>query len=225
MGKLDGKVAVVTGSGSGIGRAIATLFAKEGAKVVGISTIYGCLYNKDGLDVEKLFKLRNQWGDECVQKYEDAELLSKEELFYLPVDVLVPGARPFEITMDNVDKIKAKVISSGANMPITDEAEERLFQRGVVSVPDFVANSGGVLSGLFTMVGGERDQILPGIQKVIGKTTLEILESSKKENVNPRKFAIEKAKQKIKKARVEGKTTSTFAFRRAVRERLGLEED
>jgi glutamate dehydrogenase (NAD(P)+) len=197
---MAGTTVAVEGFGK-VGGGAARYFDKNGAKVVAISTIMGGIYNDKGLNMAELFELRREFGDECVLKYGDANRIEKEELLFLPVDIISPGGRPFVISEENVDRVKAKVIASGANIPITDGALETLFKRGVVVPPDFVANSGGSTAGLSRRSGLTPDQTFIAMDKVIGTNTREILEASAKEKVNPTKLAKERALDKVRKAK------------------------
>ena len=115
------------------------------------------------LDVRKLLDLRKMWGDRVVEKYEDGRLLDKKDLYGLDVDILIPGARPHVIHENNVEQIKAKVISSIANIPITDKAEAALFEKGIHSIPDFISNAGGIVVALLDFMGGTPDDVFSSI--------------------------------------------------------------
>ena len=195
------KVSVAIEGFGKVGGGAARYFVKSGAKLVALSTIRGAVYNEKGLDINRLFNLRKQYGDECVLKYEDAVSIKKEELFFLPVHILVPGGRPLVITEENVEKVKAKVISSGANIPITDGALEVLFRRGIHVIPDFIANSGGSTAGLSRRSGLTADQTFVAIDKVVGGNTREILEAASKEKINPTRLAKDRALKKVRMAK------------------------
>lgn len=197
---ISGARVAIEGFGK-VGGGAARYLAKEGAKVVALSTIKGAIYNEKGLDMAKLFELRKSFGDDCIFKYPHAKKIDKEELFFLPVEILVPGGRPLVIHEKNVNQVKAKVISSGANIPITDGALKILFKKGVLVVPDFIANSGGSTAGLSRRSGLTADQTFIAIDKVIGSNTREILESAGKEKVNPTKMAIDRCLDKVRKAK------------------------
>jgi glutamate dehydrogenase/leucine dehydrogenase len=158
-----------------------------------------------------------------VKEYKDAKLIAAEELYYLPVDILIPGARPNVITSANVNKIQAKLVVEAANIPVTDDAEEALFKRGIYSVPDFIANSGGILQGLIQMVGGDTAQVIfDGVKRSIQKGTREVLEASKANNVNPSKWAKQRAKEKVLQARAQRKVLSSLELRKVIKTQLGL---
>jgi len=197
---LSGAKVAIEGFGK-VGGGAARYFAKEGAKVVAISTILGAIYNEKGLDIKKLLDLRKKLGDECILEYKDGEAIDKANLLFLPVDILVPGARPYIINEKNVNEVKARVISSGANIPITDSALETLHKKGIVVVPDFISNSGGSTAGLSRRSGLTPDQTFIAIEKIIGRNTREVLEAASREKVNPTKLAIDKALKKIRDAK------------------------
>lgn len=197
---MSGAKVAIEGFGK-VGGGAARKFLKEGAKIVALSTIKGAIYNEKGLDMTKLFDLRKSFGDDGVLKYKDAKVIGKEELLFLPVEILVPGGRPLVIHEKNVDKVRAKVIASGANIPITEGALESLFKKGIMVVPDFIANSGGSTAGLSRRSGLNADQTFTAIEKVIGANTREILEAAAKGKINPTKLAINRALEKVRKAK------------------------
>ena len=121
----------------------AALTAKEfGYKVVAVSDVFGGIYNPDGLDPEKVLEHVKKTGS--VVNYPNAKNITNEELLALDVDVLIPAAIEGTIHSKNADNIKAKVIIEGANGPVTPEADKILNEKGVVIVPDILANAGGV---------------------------------------------------------------------------------
>jgi len=195
---IEGATVAVEGFGK-VGGGVARYMEKAGAKVVAISTIRGAIYNDGGLKVEKLLGMRKRYGDEVVLKYKESEPIRKEELFLLPVDVLVPGARPDVINKGNAHKVKAKLISSGANLPVTPEAEEILFRRGIISVPDFVANAGGVIAGIIDRTGGTEEEAFETVEGRITSITREVVSTALKERVNPKAVALKIAKEKVMK--------------------------
>jgi glutamate dehydrogenase/leucine dehydrogenase len=205
---VEGASVALEGFGK-VGGGVARYSVKNGAKVVAISTINGAIYNPKGLDVEKLLEMRKKLGDKVVLEYKDAKMIPKEQLFYLPVDILVPGARPDVINEKNASKVKAKVVSSAANIPITDKAEELLFQAGVISVPDFIANSGGILLGVADRMGSTEEQAFNQTRNTISKLTREVIEAALKEKENPKVVAVRRVKEKILRA-VQRRQTKTM---------------
>ncbi len=199
---IDMKGATVAIEGFGkVGGGVARYITEAGGRVVAISTIDGMIFNEKGLDVEKLLELRKGSGDEAIRAYEGAEHLDKDKLFTLPVDVLIPGARPHVIDEKNVESVQAKVISSIANIPITDEAEERLCEKGVLVVPDFVSNAGGTVLGIVDFLGGTSQHAFDACKELIGSNTRTILADAKQEGIVPRYLAMRRVEEKVVAAR------------------------
>ena len=139
---LAGAAVAIEGFGK-VGAGMARACARAGARVVGVSTVDGLLADDAGLDVDELLALRERHGDGLVE-HGPGRALPREALFELDCDVLVPGARPDSITRDVAERVRCAVIAPGANVPYGAGAVEVLHRRGIVAVPDFVANSGGV---------------------------------------------------------------------------------
>ena len=203
--ELKGATVAIEGFGK-VGGGAARYMAEAGAKVVAISTINGTAYNEDGLDIKKILGDRKKSGDKAVEEYKAAQHIDSGAIYFLPVDILVPGARPYVIDRNNVSRVQAKVISSIANIPITDEAEEILFRRGIYSVPDFISNIGGVVLGVVSAVGGTADDVFKALRELVGPVTHDILADAHKEGINPRSLAVMRTKEKVLKIRTEKKT-------------------
>jgi len=158
-GTVEGKTVAIQGFGN-VGRYAAKYLAEWGAKIVAVSDSKGGIYNSKGLDVAKLFEVKDKTGS--VINYPDVEKkVTNEEILELDVDILIPAAIENVITEKNADRIKAKVISEGANGPTTPEAEEILFKKGVIIVPDILANAGGVTVSYFEWVQNKAGDYWP----------------------------------------------------------------
>jgi glutamate dehydrogenase (NAD(P)+) len=181
--------AAVEGFGN-VGRPLASLLASAGIKVVAISTSRGALYNPRGLDVNHLIKLSDGAGSRVVEIYHEAEWIGREKLLELPVDILCPCARWNSLNMNNIHRIAAQVICPGANNPITLDAEHALFERGVLCLPDFVANCGGVLGGTMEFASVSREKISNFINHHIGARIAWLLNEAKSNHRLPREVAI-----------------------------------
>ncbi len=150
---IDISKATVAVEGFGnVGRFAALLLSlEEGAKVVAVSDSRGAIYNPDGFDVEELIKYKKEHG--TVADYPKAKgRLSNDELKVLDVDILIPAALEHSIDAEIAKEIKAKVVVEGANGPLTKEADDILNERGVLVVPDILANAGGVTVSYFEWV-------------------------------------------------------------------------
>lgn len=186
-----------------VGSGVARYVAEAGANVVAISTMHGAAYNEGGLDIEKLLDARKKCGDAAVEEYKDAQHIDKEAIYFLPVDILVPGARPHVIDKNKAGRVQAKVISSIANIPSTDEAEEILFQRGICSVPDFISNAGGVVLGVVDVLGGTANDVFRALREILAPLTHDILADAHKQGINPRSLAVRRTTEKVLKAQAE----------------------
>ena len=180
--------------------------AEMGAKIVAVSDSRGAAFLESGLDEKILHQLKLE--KKSVSDYPSAKKLRKDELFALPVDILIPAAVTDVINESNKDAIKAKIIVEAANIPMREEVEDELWQRGVLIVPDFVANAGGVISSYAEYSGMNIDQMFKLVEDKITKTTRTVLEESKKTKKNPRQVAMEIAKEKVLSA--AGKRRAVF---------------
>jgi glutamate dehydrogenase (NAD(P)+) len=181
--------AAIEGFGN-VGRPLASLLASAGAKVVAISTSRGGLYNPRGLDVNHLIQLSDETGSRAVEIDNDAERIDCEKLLELPVDILCPCARWNSLNMSNIHRITAQVICPGANNPITPEAENVLFERGVLCLPDFVTNCGGVLGGTMEFASVNKEKIMTFINHHIGARIAWLLNEAKSKRLLPREVAV-----------------------------------
>jgi glutamate dehydrogenase (NAD(P)+) len=139
---LEGATVAIEGFGK-VGAGTARACARAGADVVAVSTVHGALVDAGGLDVERLIELRAEHGDRLVE-HSATSARPREELFDVPCDVLVPGARPDSLTVELARRGEWAVVAPGANIPYAPGSVEILHRRGILAVPDFVSNSGGV---------------------------------------------------------------------------------
>ncbi len=194
---LSGCTAAVEGFGS-VGSSLAGLLAGEGIKVIAISTGRGALYNPSGLDVDRLMRLAEEVGSRVVEVYREAERIDRGKLLELPVDILCPCARWNSLTMSNVSRISARVISPGANNPITPDAEHALFERAVLCLPDFVTNCGSVLGGTMEFASVRREKITAFIGRHIGIRIASLLNEARSKHESLREVAVAFALRRFK---------------------------
>jgi glutamate dehydrogenase (NAD(P)+) len=133
-----------------VGGVSAELLTGEGMTVVAVSDSTCGLYRADGLDLSALRHLKEEGGH--FVDYGGAEQIARDEVLTLDVDVLVPAALEAQISERNADRVRAKVIAEGANAPLTTEADASLNARGVLILPDILANAGGVVVSYFEWV-------------------------------------------------------------------------
>jgi glutamate dehydrogenase (NAD(P)+) len=137
------------------------LIVATGASIVGVSTIEGSFYDADGIDIEKLLRLKEVHGDHCIGQYADRAPNPSEDLYLQPADVLIPGAGPDSINKKNVDSIVARFVVPIANISASPEIEIEMHNRGISYVPGFVSNSGGIFCWYLARLSGElRESII-----------------------------------------------------------------
>ncbi|MHB1522751.1 MAG: Glu/Leu/Phe/Val family dehydrogenase [Candidatus Dormibacteria bacterium] len=145
-----GTTVAIQGFGN-VGSVSAELLHGQGFKVVAVSDVFGGIHNPDGLDIPALLKHQRATGK--VKGFAGAkEEISNSALLELPVQILIPAALENQFTMRNAARVQAKLVVEAANGPTTPEADDVFHQRGVVVVPDILANAGGVTVSYFEWV-------------------------------------------------------------------------
>ncbi len=134
-----------------VGSISAKLLAERGVKILGVSDVSGAYYNKNGINIEEAIAYRDNNGM-SLEGYKNATRITNEELLALEVDVLVPAAKEDVITLDNVHNLRCKLIVEGANGPTSAKADAVVQEKGIMAVPDILANSGGVTVSYFEWV-------------------------------------------------------------------------
>lgn len=167
-----------------------------GAKIVAISDSKGTAYLPSGFNYEKAMETKAKKG--TITAYEGAKILPAADLFTQHVDVLIPGARPNVITAQNVSSIKAKLVVEAANIPMTHEIERQLAKNGILVVPDFVANAGGVISSYCEHIGTTPSQMFAIVKDKVVANTANVLANSK--GLNTRDAALKIAKERVREA-------------------------
>lgn len=142
--------AAVQGFGN-VGSHASALLHERGVSVKAISDITGAYYNENGIDIEAAMAYRDQ-NKGTLEGFKGAEKISNEELLTLPVDVLVPAAKEDVITDDNAGSIQARLIVEGANGPTSASADDIINEKGIMVIPDILANAGGVTVSYFEWV-------------------------------------------------------------------------
>ena len=150
---LKGTIAVVQGMGN-VGSVSARLIHESGMKVIAVSDVSGAIYKEDGLNIPEILEYLSKDKRNLLDGYkgEGLKRISNEELLELDTTLLIPAALENQINDGNADRIKAKVVVEAANGPCTVEADEILKKKGVVVVPDILANAGGVIVSYFEWV-------------------------------------------------------------------------
>jgi len=186
---LKNATVVIQGFGNA-GATAATLLYKDGVRIIGISDSKGGIYNKNGFDPIKVMEHKKKNGS--VVGYSDAENITNKELLELDCNVLIPSALGNVITEDNADKIRAGMILELANGPITPGADRILFEKGIVVIPDILANAGGVTVSFFEWEQNNAnkymtaDEVDKRLESIMTKNAGLVFDTAKKHNVNNR---------------------------------------
>jgi glutamate dehydrogenase (NAD(P)+) len=184
-----------------VGSALAVLFQDIHVRVVAVSTSKGAIYNPHGLDIKVLKELTAKAGSQAVNLYGKAKHIEPKDLLELPVDILCPCARHDSVNKENVDLISAHIICSGANNPVTSEAEVVLSNKGVLCLPDFVTNCGGVLGGTMEFASVKKNKIATFIDANLGPPIARLLEKADSQNLHPRVIATHLSLQRSEELR------------------------
>lgn len=142
---------VIQGMGN-VGSISAKLLAEEGAKIIAVSDVSCAIYNENGLDIAGIYKYLDSDKNLLDGYTGDCKRITNAELLELPCDILIPAALENQITAENADRIKAKIVIEAANGPTSVEADEILNKKGVKVLPDILSNSGGVIVSYFEWV-------------------------------------------------------------------------
>lgn len=195
--EVQGARVIIEGFGN-VGEFAHKFLEEKGAKVVGVSDSLGTLYNNDGLKFEELQKVKKETGS--VVNYKPGKVLKTHELLALDADIFITAAIPDLIKMDDVAKIKSKLIVQGSNIPATIGVEEALGKKGVLVIPDIIANAGGVISSYAEYTGKNEKEMFKLVEQKITRQLKKILEDASNKKVIPRHSANEMARQLVREA-------------------------
>jgi glutamate dehydrogenase (NAD(P)+) len=195
--ELAGARLVLQGFGA-VGRHAARFLTERGAVLVGVADSHGSVTNPRGLDLDALLRLKQ--AGRSVREYSNGTQLGPDGVIVADCDIWIPAARPDVINDDNVHRLKAQVIVEGANIPLTAGAERVLHQRGVLCVPDFVANAGGVICAAMEYHGANEQDVFASIEEKVHRNTELVLNAADRRGVLPRTAAIELAGERVRKA-------------------------
>lgn len=188
-----------------VGSFAAHYLSRMGCRIVAVSGIAGGVFREAGLDVKRLVQLKE--AHKPISSYPHALRLKPGELFGLPVDILIPASVTDVIHAGNYRTIQARLIVEGANIPMRENIEELLRERGTLIVPDFVANAGGVISSYAEYRGYNPKRMFAIVEKNITRTTNLILETSRREGISPRAAALHIAEERVRAAMRKRKIT------------------
>jgi glutamate dehydrogenase (NAD(P)+) len=195
--ELAGARVVVQGFGA-VGMHAAVFLAEQGCVLVAAADSRGGVANPMGLDVAAL--VEHKRSGKSLADYPDGERLDGEALVAVECEIWIPAARPDAIREDNVDRLRARLVVPGANIPMTDGAARTLHERGVVCVPDFIANAGGVICAAMEYHGATEGAAFDAIEERVRTNTHAVLEESRRLGVLPRDAAVQLATRRVRKA-------------------------
>lgn len=190
---LAEKSYIVQGFGN-VGCWAAHFMKEEGAKLIAVQDHTGTIYNENGIDPEELLKYA-QSNDGGIKGFSKAEAMDNQAFFSVDCDIFIPAALGNQITVDNVDSIKATLIAEGANGPTDSGAEEVLLEKGVTIIPDILCNSGGVIGSYFEWLQNKRaevwkmDKVLTNLKDKIETAFDNVMEAAEKHNTDYRTAA------------------------------------
>lgn len=181
-----------------VGQHACRFLAEDGAIAVAVSDSSGTIYNPQGLDIEKLIALKAD--GKSVTDFAEAEKLDGDAIIDIDCDIWIPAARPDVIREDNVHRVKAKMVVQGANIPATYAAEKILHEKGILCIPDFIANAGGVICAVMEYQKASQAIATAAIGEKIRLNTHEVLETAHRDRIMPRDAALAMARKRVQKA-------------------------
>jgi glutamate dehydrogenase (NAD(P)+) len=194
---IDGARIVVHGFGS-VGKHAARLLVEKGAILVGAADSNGSVYHPKGLDLAELMTLKETGTS--ITEAQCGEKGTRDAVIDMECDIWIPAARPDVIHEDNVDRLQTKLVVQGANIPFTEGAEHHLHKQGVLVIPDFIANAGGVICAAVEYQGGSQTSAFQVIAEKIRTNTLQVLEEAARNQIPPRDAAVAMAERRVKTA-------------------------
>jgi glutamate dehydrogenase (NAD(P)+) len=195
--RLAGARVALQGFGA-VGRHAARFLAERGAVLVAAADARGAVVNPDGLDLPKLLAFKAEGRP--LREFPGGRPLPGEDLVAVDCDVWIPAARPDVLDASNAGRLRAKLVLQGANIPATLDAEALLHARGVVSVPDFIANAGGVICAAVEYHGGTQTQAFAVIEEQLRDNTRAVLGRARERGLTPRAAAVDLARSRVVEA-------------------------
>lgn len=184
MDLQDSRIAI-EGFGN-VGFFSAKFFSESGATIIAVSDSSGTVYDRKGLDFKTLIEAKKATGH--VTGYAK-KILPTREILTVDADILVTAAIPDLISKHDTAKMAFKIIIEGSNIPVPDDVEKILHKRGVLVIPDFVANAGGVISSYVENIGGTQKDMFKIVEERIRKNTSKVLERTAL-SITPREAAL-----------------------------------
>jgi glutamate dehydrogenase/leucine dehydrogenase len=194
---LKGARVAVQGFGA-VGKHAARFLAEKGCVLVAASDTGGTLAAPSGLDVGALIALKETGRP--LREHGSGTKLPADAIIDIECDIWIPAARPDVVRADNVSRLRARLVPQGANIPCTPEAEQFLHERGILVVPDFIANAGGVICASMEYRGGTQRAAFESIDERVRANTRAVLQESQREKTLPRAAALKLAERRVRTA-------------------------
>jgi glutamate dehydrogenase (NAD(P)+) len=194
---ITGARFVVQGFGA-VGKHTAKYLTDKGAVLVGAGDSTGAICNPDGLNVNALLVLKEEGGE--LKDYPGGTAIDRDAIIDVECDIWIPAARPDVINEENVHRLNTKLVIEGANIPITHGAENILAEKGILCVPDFIANAGGVICAAMEYHGANESSAFAAIEEKLRRNTRLVLEDAVRRNILPRQASADLALARVKKA-------------------------
>ena len=202
---LSESTAVIQGFGN-VGSHAALFLSDLGVKIIGVSDATTGIYNRNGLSMSSLLEYVGQ--NRFLEGYSEGDEITNQELLELECDILVPAALQNQITAENADRIKCRLLAEGANGPTTLEADEVLNEKGVFILPDILANAGGVTVSYFEWVQDTQnymwslDEVNQRLKRILQDAFQRTLNRAEKNNVDMRTAALMEGIERVAQAKL-----------------------
>ncbi len=194
---MDGARVAIHGFGN-VGSFAARYLSEMGARVIALADKSGAIYNEEGFAVDQLIELTREGRP--LSAASSGEELSAAEFWQVDTDILIPASVTDVITENNKNDITARLIVEAANIPMREHIEEELYNRGVLFVPDIVANAGGVISSYAEYRGDNPEDMYDLVREKISNATTRVMQEALTDEKNPRTVAIDIAKERVEAA-------------------------
>lgn len=202
-GMEDAETVVIEGIGN-MGSAAAYVLNKRGYTIKAVSNKFYTLYSEEGLDIDQILRLRNNFGERCLEKYieesNSAKLLPAHSISHIKADIFVPGTRPLTVS----NKPSCRIIAPIANYPVSISKAIELERSGVKVIPDIISNAGGAIASALVILQRDFSENLSTVAKITRHNMLRVLESSSKSGKTPIEVSYHVASSRISILRRSG---------------------
>jgi len=195
--ELNGARLVIQGFGA-VGKHAARFLTAKGAVLVAVADSEGAIQDPAGLNLATLLALKQR--GQSVTASAEGEKLDRDAVIDVPCDIWIPAARPDVVNADTVERLDTRLVVQGANIPFTVQAEKYLADKGVLCIPDFIANAGGVICAAMEYRGASESAALASIEEKLRRNTEELLATVRRRGILPREAAMDMAIERVRKS-------------------------